>query len=407
MTKNIYLSAKEAASELGISLATLYAYVSRGLIRSEVSAEHKRSHRYLQEDIHRLKERKAVRQDPSQIIDDVLPLGAPIFESAITLIADEHLYFRGQDALALASTCTVEAAATFIWTGEFPPDPAQFFKPATYTPPPFIKSIRELLESLAPLDAFQVLLPLTAAHDLTAYDLRPFAIAHTGANILYLLTVIAAGTDKITTDIATTLQQAWMPQKPEVVSLINKALILCADHELNLPSYTARCTASAGSNPYAVVSTGLATVQGARHAGLIERVEGLFREIEAAPSVGKTMLSRLKRGDELPGFGHALYPHGDPRAALLLNDTAAAFPDSPAVMRALEIKEQALKLIDEQPAIDFSLVTLARTLGLPSGGAATLLVIGRAIGWLGHAIEQYEANRAINPKLRYVGHKPG
>src|SRR3546814_1018867 len=60
--ENLYLSAKEAAAELGVSLATLYAYVSRDMIRSEPVAD-TRAKRYRAEDVRRLKERRAGRSE--------------------------------------------------------------------------------------------------------------------------------------------------------------------------------------------------------------------------------------------------------------------------------------------------------------------------------------------------------
>ena len=61
MTRGRYLSAREAAGELGISVQTLYAYVSRGLVRSEAGEGKKRNRRYRAEDVRRLKERAEQR----------------------------------------------------------------------------------------------------------------------------------------------------------------------------------------------------------------------------------------------------------------------------------------------------------------------------------------------------------
>src|SRR5579859_6697912 len=112
-----YLTAGEAARMLGIRLPTLYSYVSRGLIRSEFADRRKRTRRYPLEDIRRLKERQELRRDPARAPATALHWGMPILESALTLIADGRLYYRGHDALALASTSTVEQVAALLWTG--------------------------------------------------------------------------------------------------------------------------------------------------------------------------------------------------------------------------------------------------------------------------------------------------
>ncbi|MDQ5813799.1 MAG: citrate synthase, partial [Actinomycetota bacterium] len=68
--------------------------------------------------------------------------------------------------------------------------------------------------------------------------------------------------------------------------------------------------------------------------------------------------------------------------------------------------EAASDLMDERPNVDFALVVLARVLGLPMGGALALFALGRTVGWIGHAIEQYETNRIIRPRARYIGEQP-
>src|SRR5215213_6203710 len=110
-----YLSAKEAADKLNISIATLYAYVSRGLIRSEQSSEAKRQRRYYAEDVDKLLARKEGRRNPEKLAQDALHWGAPILDSAITLLDSNKIYYRGFDAVKLAREKTVEQVAALIW----------------------------------------------------------------------------------------------------------------------------------------------------------------------------------------------------------------------------------------------------------------------------------------------------
>lgn len=403
-----YLTAQEAADELAISLATLYAYVSRGLIRSEATGSNKRTRRYLREDVQKLKQRKEARRNPAQMVESALHWGTPILESALTLISDGRFYYRGYDALNLAATCTVEQVAALIWTGELAAETPPLFATASsaWLWPQYQAILPEKLAGLTPVEAFQVLLPLVAADDVAAYDLRPSAVAQTGARLLGLLAAVAVGGRPAPAGIAAMLQQGWVPHRPQAVDLINAALILCADHELNVSSFTARCVASAGATPYAVVMAGLAALQGVKHGGYTERVEALFREVGQPEQVRLVLRHRLRRGESMPGFGHRLYPNGDPRGRALLTMTAAACPDSPAVALATTVVEEIFELIGEHPTLDFGLVTLARALDLPAGGALALFALGRTIGWLGHAIEQYQTDQLIRPRARYVGQQP-
>jgi citrate synthase len=329
-----------------------------------------------------------------------------VLESAITLLANDRLYYRGYDALELATAHSIEEVAALIWTGELTNDTWALFGPAIQALSPRCQAIRPHLADLTVIEAFQILLPLAAADDLAAYDLRPVAVAQTGARILNLLITIAANDRPARRNLAQRLQQGWIPHDPPAAALINAALILCADHELNVSSFTARCVASAGATPYQVVIAGLAALQGSKHGRMSERVEALLREAGAAAGVRPALAGYLKRGEAIPGFGHPLYPQGDPRGRLLLELTTAAYPASPAVALANTIIAEAFELIGEYPTIDFGLVTLVQALGLPAGGAITLFALGRTIGWIGHAIEQYQLDRIIRPRAHYVGKQP-
>jgi citrate synthase len=399
-----HLTAKEAARALGISRATLYAYVSRGLVRSEAVDTDQRNRRYRADDIRALKQRKDVRRNPGKAIEGALHWGEPIMESAITLIADGHAYYRGHDVVALTSSRTIEEVAALIWTGDFAAATNLFASQTRISPR--CLAISKHLSDILTVEALQILIPVAAADDISACDLRPEAVARTGARILQFISAFASGNRK-GKGIAQSLQAAWTPLKPKAAQLINTALILCADHELNVSSFTGRCIASAGSTPYAVVMGGLAALQGVKHGRASERIEAFLQEARTPEGLRRGMAAHLKRGDRIPGFGHPLYPEGDPRAREILQLVSTIFPKSSAVTLAAAATEEAMRLIGERPTIDFGLVIAARALGLPPDGATTLFAIGRTVGWIGQAIEQYRRDRIIRPRARYIGELPG
>ena len=187
--------------------------------------------------------------------------------------------------------------------------------------------------------------------------------------------------------------------------VLRAALILCADHELNVSSFTARCVASAGSSPYAVVIAGLAALEGTRHGGASARVESMLEALAAGATRGAPS-DRLRRGEPIDGFGHPLYPHGDPRATLLLDLLRHRYAKSAELAFVLDVAEAAAAAIREQPNLDFALAAVARVLRLPAGAPLMLFAIGRTIGWIGHAIEQYQAGQLIRPRAKYVGVVP-
>ena len=117
-----WLDADAATRLLDVSRATLYAYVSRGFVRSEPAAGRPRERRYAREDVERLRTRAEERRNPEKAAAHALRWGVPILESSITLIADGKLYYRGQDAGELARTRSLEEVAALIWCGSFDAD---------------------------------------------------------------------------------------------------------------------------------------------------------------------------------------------------------------------------------------------------------------------------------------------
>lgn len=184
---------------------------------------------------------------------------------------------------------------------------------------------------------------------------------------------------------------------------IDRALVVCADHELNASSFACRIAAAAGADLYACTLAGLATLTGARHGGVSDRVAALCDEVGAPELATRVVRERLRRGDSVPGFGHPLYPDGDPRARSLLDAAVSLAPRNPRV-RVLVALVDTLELVGgDRPTLDVGLVSLAAALGLPPGGATALFAVGRSAGWLAHAMEQRAAGYLLRPRARYVG----
>jgi citrate synthase len=449
MTHRHFLSAAEAAAALRVRSATLYAYVSRGLLRSEVDPEG-RGRRYPAEEVEALARRAAGRRDPRQVARGALDWGLPVLDSRLTLIADGRIYYRGLDAVELTRTGeTLERVAALLWLGDLaaPLPPAA---PGRLAVLPRLEAQLVATRSWRPFQRLQALLPFATAEDPAAYDLRPPAVIASGAWLIQLSAAIAAATTRGLLDqtqpasAAAQLAAAWSPpagagecarkagvgraratavggggsgsSAAALRRLLEAALILCADHELNVSAFTARCVASAGAPPQAAVAAGLAALGGSRHGGQTERVEALLDEVsptairsvsrESGSILRDRLADRLRRGEEIPGFGHPLYRDGDPRARLLLDLAAASRPRSPHLEAASELAAAALELLGERPNLDFGLVTLARTLGLPPGAPLALFAVGRSAGWIAHVIEQYGDSRLIRPRARYTGPEP-
>jgi citrate synthase len=387
-----WISAVEATRLLGVSRATLYAYVSRGHIRSEPGTGTTRHRRYSREDAQRLRARSSERRNPRQAAGQALQWGLPVLESAITLIAEGRLYYRGRDCTELAQSASLAETAALLWTGT-----ADGNRMGSGALPVKIARSGSDLPFVA---RAQVALAQAACADPLAFDLRPRQVTQTGWRILRLLTGVAADGGAPGDSIDATLARHW--RVPAAQPLLRAALILCADHELNVSSFTARCVASAGGSPYGAVIAGLAALEGSKHGGATGRVESLWSSLRRSRDLRGALAARLRHGESVHGFGHPLYPDGDPRAAALLS----MLPKSSEAAFALRLASEVAGVLEEQPTVDFSLVALRRALGLAEGTALTLFALGRAMGWIGHCIEQYARDSIIRPRAAYIGEKP-
>ena len=397
-----WISAAEAARTLGVTRQTLYAYVSRGFIRSETTSGATRERRYARDDVDRMRRRGEERRNPDKVAAHALQWGLPILESSITLIADGRLYYRGHDAVELARTRSLDEVASLIWTGQFDAAPAAKTRSTTGPTAAWPGARAADVPFVA---RAQAALAIASASDAAAFDLRPDSVALTGGRILTVLARVAADARGSHARMADALAAAWKLNAAGA-AVIRAALILCADHELNVSAFTARCVASANANPYAVVIAGLSALEGTKHGGMTSRVESMLRTMRRETRLRAALATRLRHGERIGGFGHPLYPAGDPRASALLEMLGAHYPKSAELRFATTLAAVGQSVTREQPNLDFALAAVARVLALPAGSGITLFALGRTIGWIGHAIEQYATEQMIRPRARYVGRPP-
>ncbi|NKB69317.1 MAG: helix-turn-helix domain-containing protein [Candidatus Latescibacteria bacterium] len=401
MTAKRYMSARQAAAVLGISPATLYAYVSRGLIRSEAGPD-KRARRYHVQDIERLKQRREQRRNPDKAARATLRAGMPVLDSAIALITDTCLYYRGHSALELARQHSFEEVAALLWSGDLgaalPVDEGPALSEAC-------QAVLEQADELTPCERMQIVLPVAGAQDWRAYDLTADGVVATGVRILRLLAAASSGQQN-GGGLAAALQQAWAPKQPQARRLFEAALILCADHELNASSFTARCVASTGATPYAAVTAGLAALSGPKHGGHVSLVEDFLDQCRGQGGPRSVIAARLQQAGIIPGFGHIVYQGADPRASLLLELLEESFPGD----RFLALVRQTVALVEEATGhhcnIDLGLGALVQQLGLPPGSAQALFALGRTAGWIAQVGEEYKRDQLIRPRARYTGPQP-
>jgi citrate synthase len=396
-SSGLYLSAREASAELAISAATLYAYVSRGLIRSEPSPD-TRSHRYRAEDVRALKERRVPSPEPKGLRSFDADL--PVMDSAIATITEEGPIYRGVNCVDLAEKDTLEHTATLLWdvtaTDPFAPDNCPHVSDE-------MRAIAEAARRAAPIDRTIAVLALAASADPGAFTRAPDGRALVGARILRLAVASMLNAAPSTEPLHLQIAQAWAPENKYAPDLIRRALVLLADHELNASTFTVRCAASTGLNLYDAVIAGLVALKGPKHGGagvLASRLVRTLIDNDVAPVIRE----RVALGERFAGFGHGVYKHGDPRAISLLEAlTRAGAPRK----FTREVPERIAEATGELVNIDYALAVLVHSLRLPAGSELALFAMARMVGWLAHAIEQLQYGKLIRPRARYVGPSPG
>jgi citrate synthase len=382
MREDEWLSAREAQDRLGVRAQTLYAYVSRGQVRAEPDPAEPRRSRYRTSDIAALAARRARGRKAAQVAAAAIAWGEPVLGSAITTVLDGRLYYRGRDATLLAETETFEAVARRLRGGGGVP-----LRRALRASPPAGPSMRSRLFTA---------LAARAAVDEPALDRPAESLDDEAASLLDVAADAVCG-DVGDGPIHRRLGRAW-GCGPRGVDLIRRVLVLLADHELNASTFAARVAASTGASLSASALAGLAALTGPRHGGLAADVGRLAAEAESH-GPREAVAARLIHWTPPPGFGHPLYPQGDPRARALLG----AFR-LPASLRALSEAVEAAT--GQRDNIDFALVALTRSLGLPADAPFILFAVARCAGWLAHAQEQAAGGALIRPRARYLGPPP-
>lgn len=392
-------TAKQAAHILGISPATLYAYVSRGLLVSVV-ADGKRSKAYAQDQVLRLLARTSDRRRAGSTAQAAIDWGVPVLESCITLIAEGQLRYRGHDAVQLAKSASLEQAALLLW-GQ---TKAHFFESSTLAGPDNWNALNTALLNQTALN--RAMSMLTAFAPAAVPASRDSELLSQAAPLMRMLAAALLGTAIQNTPLHQQLAQAWHLSAP-AAQVIRAALVICADHELNVSTFTVRCVISSGAQLSAALSAGLAAFSGPRHGGESLRVSQFLQTTLALPQDQlyehlqlslQPALPAQGFSSGLPGFGHPLYPAGDPRARFLLS----LLPE-PERAQFQKLQTAVASLNGQQANLDFGLAALEHSFQLPPGAAQIIFALGRSAGWIAHAAEQIAEGQLIRPRARYVG----
>jgi citrate synthase len=400
--KSNVLTARQVARRLGVKLATVYAYVSRGVL-DRTLADDGRTSRFDSVQVDRLARSGRPRKDTPRLGTVDVSMA-----TSITEIHDDRLLFRGHDATGLARKSTFESVAELLWTGALP-EAAMWLAPTRG-----VRVARAATAALpsatTPIERFAVITSAMACAHPLRLDLRAAAVVAHGraliATFVQLLPRVGAGRSRPAPALRVAAR-LWTRLSPlaysaERVAVIDAALVLLSDHELATSTLAARVAASTRADPFGVVLAGLGAVSGPLHGKAARGAHRLFlRASSSSPEVA--VAHALAGGDGAWAFGHPVYRGIDPRAAYLFEALLPLLDRSDR--RLLEtVQWVASRSGAAPPNVDFTLGALAFGLKMPVGATEAIFVIARTSGWIAHALEEYgESPLRFRARAIYIG----
>ncbi|MGX6603423.1 citrate/2-methylcitrate synthase [Micromonosporaceae bacterium Da 78-11] len=385
------LTTEEVAHRLGVKAATVYAYVSRGLLTSRRNADGKGS--------------LFAKPDVDAFVAGRKRTTTPGIQTGITLIKDGALFYRGRDACVLARTASFESVATLLWTGDLE-------HVDLVAQRDLLSLAHAVIGPLPPAarhtDRLRVIVAAAAAADPLRFDTSPAAVIATGRTMLATMVTALPFCGVLPMGdlpLAHALWHRLTVQQPtdEEYATLNAALVLLADHDLAASTLAARIAASTRAHPYAVVGAGLAALDGPLHGAASGLAYALLAEAMTKDAPVTTIADRLRLGTPIPGFGHHLYPDGDPRATTLLE----MLPDGPVRACAERLADAMRTRSASYANIDFAVAALALHHGMPADAGETIFAVARTAGWLAHALEEYtDRPSRFRPSGQYAGRRP-
>jgi citrate synthase len=192
-----------------------------------------------------------------------------------------------------------------------------------------------------------------------------------------------------------------------IAETFDQALVLHADHGLNASTFSAIVTASTLADIHSAVTSAIGTLSGGLHGGANQNVMRMLQEVdESDKDPVRWVRDALAEGRRVAGFGHRVYDVKDPRARIL-GERSEALADASGDTRWVEYSRAIESFMAEEkglaPNVDFYSASMYYQMGIPIDLYTPIFVISRVGGWIAHVIEQWEDNRLIRPRARYVG----
>jgi len=402
------LTSAQVAARLRVKPATLYAYVSRGLLASERSENGGSTFDPL--DVEAL---AASRGRGSKSIGGSAGRPLMVMDSDVTLMQGDQLYFRGTPAVDLARRLQFEDGVKFLWST---PSLHEDIDDRFFSRPDVLKAIRKVTSAFGNatpfMDRLKLAVLIAGSRDPVHDALGQAAVRDAGRQIL--ATMVDSLPDLRTgpqrsAPIATRLWSKISPREPSYANLrlLNATMILCMDHDLAISTMSARVAASARADPYSAVIAALSTLDGAMHGAASIAAVQMLNETLATGRPEHAISAQIARFQIIPGFGHIVYENADPRAEFLLN----AMRELPDYREALDAANRLTAVVHSRsprPAnLDLALAVLVTGAKMRADAGELIFAVSRTAGWISHILDEYtQPAMRLRPESRYTGTKP-
>jgi citrate synthase len=186
------------------------------------------------------------------------------------------------------------------------------------------------------------------------------------------------------------------------------------ENGLNTSAFTARIIASSGASLVAAVIGAYCAFSGPRHGGAPGPTLDMLDRVAASGDIEGWIENRLAGGERLMGFGHRVFRHGDPRAAVLRAALERLGPAAGRLAFAAEIERHVRNVFARlkpgrpalEPNVEINAALLLDAVGIPRAAFTPVFAVARCAGWLAHAMESQKTGRLVRPISAYVGPIP-
>jgi citrate synthase len=336
-----------------------------------------------------------------------------------------ELRYRGYSIHDLAEQSSFEETAWLLLHGELPTTAqlATFdndLKAARCLPSPIYDLIR-VLRSAHPMDVLRTAVSALAAFDAEVADNSREAIVRKGIRLTSQVALIVAAHSRIREglepveadrDLSHAANLLWMLKgskpTPDAVQLIDRDLILHAEHGSNASSFTARVIVSTEANLHAAITGAIAALSGPAHGGAAEDVMKMAEEIGDPARAAEYVRAKRRAGEPVTGFGHRVYRAEDPRARHMRAGVEKLSKEmgEPRWYEILQAVVQAMAPYARHGVnvnVDFYSGVVYHLLGIKKDLFVPMFAIGRVPGWVVQVLEQLENNILIRPLTLYNG----